>query len=105
MNTDLNYRVATEVMGYTINPVPFRMWRVLPDGYNDTLFECPDYSGTWAGAELVVEELTKKNIQVVCRLLLFSPHTLVFSCQYPLPHANCFAALDICEKLKAQKEG
>jgi hypothetical protein len=110
MDTELNIRVATEVMGYTMNAIPFRLWRVLPDGYNDTLFELPDYSGTWGGMELVCDHLMTRGVDIVlvytpvyvsCRMWHQATDSLGHGFNPSLPESVCHAALDICAKLRA----
>ena len=118
MNADLNYRVATEVMGYSIHPIPFSMSRTLADGYVETYFEMPDYSGDIAMAMLVVDELNKRKFTVaMCYQSEFFNSPIWYisfvdnATREPyraeaegLPLAICIAALTIVAKLKAATE-
>jgi hypothetical protein len=99
MDQELNKRVAVEIM---------RRQVLSPKTNGTSVIPIPDYSGDIAAAWLVVEELEKRELQIVllysqgwsCRLWKRKPYTLVLSVQPTAPLAICHAALDICEKLR-----
>ena len=114
MNTELNERVAVEVMGYQFSTPPGmvsqKWWRKLPDGYVDVCFDAlPDYSEYMQYAWLVVEELMKLDMEIS---LGYEP-AFGWYCKFQkgfivgrafdktnICSAICHAGLDICEKLR-----
>lgn len=118
MNTALNEKIATEVMGYQfltppgmVSPHWYRTW---PSGYIDVCFDgLPSYSEYMDAAWKVVEVLQARGIILECLSFLRSawycnfenfeqdtPPVWGMAERQPSPSmAICHAALDIMTKL------
>jgi hypothetical protein len=114
MDTELNERIAVEVMGWKQVPWPDGRprWRQ-PQPYKLGT-ALPDYSGTWEGMRLVVEEMDRQGYNLTLELshnralATFEKrdggiHLYIASPTAPL--AVCYAALDIVSKLAQRTPG
>lgn len=127
MNTELNERIAVEVMGYHWHTDKYlsvpRLARTVnkTDDQGNTypwnelmLGGVPDYSGNIAAAWQVVEEMISRNYELgelqfdkarqwFCIFERDTDHEYGFSQAQPTaPLAICLAALDIVGKIKAE---
>lgn len=123
---ELNERVAVEVMGYQFGSLTGvcinKWWRRLPDGYLDVRYQgLPDYRRNIEDAWLIVDELGKRLIWLAT-LEEQTPVAWFASFRYWMPEdddyeahwvscgsgfckiaplAICYAALNICAKLRS----
>lgn len=124
MNRELNERIAVEVMGlkiyHKIDGTPYLLADSIPGSYGYGNYVFPDFCGDIAAAWLVVEELTRKlecifDLEIRCAGSQFYARFIRYvpdedgdprrcsgdsDWRNTAPLAICYAALEICAKLR-----